>query len=387
MMNSVARQAGVALVLAASVASVGPVAASAPAAPAWDTALIIPGSQSSVEDLTRAPGGSVVWAIGGRSSPTVYDAPTVWRYDGSDWKTQRIPLDLTGRWGYLQNIAAVSDTDAWAVGYTTISATGSPRPFVAHLINRRWTVVDEAWTAPGSDGVMLAVTARAADDVWVFGHEENPDIAMAWHFNGHVWSKQAITIQNRRCYVPQDSTVTDAIATADGLYVASFCTSKTTKLAATVSFFDGRRWRTELSGIDGSLVRGLGADPSGQVWAAGSEVGSSGGHAQAWYGQAGPFTSLGLDGPQFSALTDVSATDDMIAFSGEVSGGPHGPQPYLLTGTPGNLQEVSVPYDRYLSGVLLDPDGRLWVCGPTFGGWLGGDKPHARILTREPVVG
>ena len=386
MMQRVAFRVGAALFLAAGVASAGPAAASSPTTPAWATSLSIHGYASSVEDVTRAPGGSVLWAVGAHSSKTSHDAPTVWRYDGSDWTTRRIPVDLTARSGHVNNIAAVSDTDVWAVGYTAVTGAGSPRPFVAHLTGGRWTVVDEAWTSPGDQAVMSAVTARAADDVWVFGLEVTSYAAMAWHFDGRFWSKEAITIQNRSCNFPQDSTVTDAVATADGVYVASYCSSKTARLAATVSFFDGRHWHSELSGHDGSSVYGVGADPSGKVWAAGFDTDASGGHAQAWYGQAGPFTSVGLVGPQFSTLTDVSATDDLIALTGEIGGGPHGAAPYLLTGTADDLEETAVPYDRQLSGALVDPDGRLWVCGPASGGWLGGDKSHARILTREPAA-
>lgn len=357
----------------------------ASAAQTWQVSLSIGGDPASVEAIHRAADGPL-WVAGGHTSASSYDVPTVWGSVGGQWHEYPIPVDLTAKWGYLQDVAPVSATDAWAVGQVIYARNGQPYPLVAHWDGTAWRVVTEAWaTGSTSTGSFSAVVARSATDVWAFGdeYEGSTSVPMAWHFDGFVWSRESFVVRNPSCSTGYDIVVTSAAATADGVYVSANCTTDIFQWAATVMFFDGRRWSTVLHLGSYTTVMGLGADPAGTVWGGGYSFVGNQSHATAWHGNASGFDAGTVIGPAYSIIYAAAANATHVVLAGEIGGGPNGPVPLLAdskNGGPFTLQ--SVPFDRQLSAAYVAPTGRLWVGGPSFGGWLGSQPPEATVLTR-----
>lgn len=99
---------------------------------------------------------SDVWAVGA--------AGLILHWDGSSWTRQ--PLNISDeKYINLQSVVAISQKDAWAVGYSH----KDDGPFVAatlHWDGEKWSMV----STPAAAGVLLeAVAAIAPSDVWAVG--------------------------------------------------------------------------------------------------------------------------------------------------------------------------------------------------------------------------
>jgi hypothetical protein len=108
------------------------------------------------------------WAVG-----SFFDGNT-WRtlvehWDGSTWNV--IPTPNVGANGnYLNAVAALSNGDIWAVGYTDPGTAGEGRvqTLVEHWNGSRWSVVPGANMAAGHN-YLNGVAALSAYDVWAVG--------------------------------------------------------------------------------------------------------------------------------------------------------------------------------------------------------------------------
>lgn len=100
----------------------------------------------------------------------------------------------SGRQVTLTGVAAVSATDAWAVGYTTSGNT--THTLIEHYDGTAWTVL--ASPNPGGRYVnaLTAVTAISADDVWAVGYflHKSPQLplrqgkTLTLHWDGTSWT-------------------------------------------------------------------------------------------------------------------------------------------------------------------------------------------------------
>ena len=170
------------------------------AAGGWRTSLVPGGDHlTSFEGLAAVPGGQV-WAVGGQGGGAAYDTPMAWRHDASGWQAYTIPVDLTGRWGYLTAIDGSSADDVWAVGHTTIQANGSPQPLVAHWDGTAWRVVSQPFIPPDQIALLDTVVASSPMDVWVGGIANNGvSQPLLWHFTGFFWTQVTVPVRNRAC--------------------------------------------------------------------------------------------------------------------------------------------------------------------------------------------
>ncbi len=119
------------------------------------------------------------WAVGqhkrtGFKSPVT---PFVLHWDGSSWTEVATPALSFTRYT-LAGVAAVSANDIWAVGKTF---TGDP--LIEHWNGSAWSVV-EGPSLPG--GSLNAVAARASNDVWAVGTQSSGTLVEHW--NGSAWS-------------------------------------------------------------------------------------------------------------------------------------------------------------------------------------------------------
>lgn len=356
----------------------------------WRVSLSISGNPASVEAIHRAANGPM-WVVGGHAIDSAFDAPTAWGDLGGRWREFPMPVDLSERWGYLQDVAPVSSTEAWAVGQLTYFRNGQPYPLMTHWDGTAWRVVTEPWLASSAyTGSFTAIVARSATDVWAFGGENQGSgaVPMAWHFDGVVWSREFFEVRNASCVAGRDIVVTSAVATTDGVYVSANCTTDIYQWAGTVMFFNGRRWSTALSLGSYTGVMGLGADPAGTVWAGGSSSIAGQSHATVWRGIAARFGGGAVVGPAFSLFYAAASNGTTVVLAGEIGGGPNGPVPLLVESDGGGpFATQSIPFDRQLAAAYVAPSGRVAVGGPTFGGWLGNQAPEATVLTRRPLGG
>jgi hypothetical protein len=108
----------------------------------------------------------------------------------SGWTIVSIPP--TGQNAALRAVSAVSDTDAWAVGYHSGNAGTNvgAKALIDNWNGAAWSAAS-APTTPGNTALLLAVSASSATDAWAVGRTQvnKSDFeGLALHWNGTAWS-------------------------------------------------------------------------------------------------------------------------------------------------------------------------------------------------------
>jgi hypothetical protein len=145
-----------------------------------------PGSDGVYDDQLYAVAGTSsadVWAVGDdccypHGSQEYFHA-LFEHWNGRAWKIVPYPRDEPAD-SYLNAVAAISPTDAWAVGDSVF-----PKATLAeHWNGKKWSVVATPYIANG--GVLEAIHAISHDDVWAAG--EGNYAAVLEHWDGTAWS-------------------------------------------------------------------------------------------------------------------------------------------------------------------------------------------------------
>jgi hypothetical protein len=114
--------------------------------------------------------------------------PLLARWDGRRWRAARLPAGATGA-GRLDGIAALSASNAWAVG--AAMTTNTSAPLIIHWNGHRWARVRAA-PVPGSiDTELLGVAAASPNDAWAVGEAGNTANQLRTvteHWNGRTWA-------------------------------------------------------------------------------------------------------------------------------------------------------------------------------------------------------
>jgi hypothetical protein len=150
-----------------------------------------PGAISLLEGVA-AVSPTDAWAVG--STARAYSRgghirPLIVHWDGTAWTKVPVPsLPHTG--AYLAGVAATSATDAWAVGQTDIF--GHNQTYILHWDGTSWTQAPSPNPKPG--GVLEAVTALSPTDAWVTGRSSQHGNlctrcrTLTEHWDGTAWT-------------------------------------------------------------------------------------------------------------------------------------------------------------------------------------------------------
>jgi hypothetical protein len=160
-----------------------PASASAAACQAWTEPPAVGTGANYLNGVTLAA-GCVAWAVG-RDNGSLIDY-----WDGTAWSAQ--PSPDPGSSNVLLGAAAVSGSDAWAVGYYINSTLGVELPLIARWNGTAWTQVASSITT--STSLLYAVSARSAASAWAVGEIYNRPAgayqALILHWNGTAWAQQ-----------------------------------------------------------------------------------------------------------------------------------------------------------------------------------------------------
>lgn len=150
-----------------------------------------PGSDLNVLGAVAAiPGGSGFWAVGFSQAPYP-SVPHALVEHSAPGGFMVVASPAPGAAGAeLDAVAALSPTDAWAVGNQ-----GSP-PLAEHWNGMRWTVTP----IPGAPrlGSFSGVAAISPSNVWAVGTEGTFGVPFSAHWNGHTWRIVAMPVPRPR---------------------------------------------------------------------------------------------------------------------------------------------------------------------------------------------
>jgi hypothetical protein len=145
-------------------------------------------------------GADDVWAVGYTTGNV--GKPLIEHFDGTQW--QQVTAPFPGIGGQLYGVVALSTTNAWAVGQSTLAAVGNKQQFlespvqtlIEHWNGQSWQVVPSPNIGTPSvfqRNVLYGVAALSATDIWTAGQFQLPDgsgsqLTLALHWDGAAWS-------------------------------------------------------------------------------------------------------------------------------------------------------------------------------------------------------
>jgi hypothetical protein len=138
-----------------------------------------------------ATSASNAWAVGlvgpgpGDGGP---QAPLIEHWNGKAWTIQSFQAAPAG--SEFAGVAALSPSDAWAVGWTGSNSQGIQQTLIEHWNGKAWTLVP-SWNQPGAtSNVLHGVTAVSAGNAWAVGNTilGGRSKMLALHWNGQHWT-------------------------------------------------------------------------------------------------------------------------------------------------------------------------------------------------------
>jgi len=113
----------------------------------------------------------------------------VCRFDGTSWTDLPLPPLQSGQFYQLQNVAALSASEAWAVGsIATPNGGGEGGGYDYASVALRWN--GSAWTSYNriAGAALNGVLARSSTSIWAVGTESAGGIVVHW--NGQQWVQE-----------------------------------------------------------------------------------------------------------------------------------------------------------------------------------------------------
>jgi hypothetical protein len=208
-----------------------------------------PGSFVNELRAVDASGPSDVWAVG-RTSSGFGDEPLVLHYDGETWSEFDLPDEIDG---VLNDVATISPTDVWAVGFVGDPAASLERALVLHWDGTAWAEVEVRGAIGGGRAGLTGIGWVSPTDVWVVGfHHFQP---LVLRFDGAAWSRSPTEVRG------------------DLLAIEPFATGEVWGIGTPIQRFEGETWTEAnvvrpdgLELVDGAAVGGR------DIWAVGTRT-------------------------------------------------------------------------------------------------------------------
>jgi hypothetical protein len=144
------------------------------------------------------------WAVGYSSVPTatsMTESGLIEHWNGKNWQVVPSPTTPLGN-STLSKVAAFSANDVWAVGYSWKAWPTQSGPvasvsktLIEHWNGKSWQVIASP-NAPAGNGVLNALTIVAQNDIWVVGssydNTSQTPYPLLEHWNGTSWSIRSL---------------------------------------------------------------------------------------------------------------------------------------------------------------------------------------------------
>jgi hypothetical protein len=134
------------------------------------------GLDGYLNDVAVVPGSRQAWAVGIENRNNL-SIPIADRFVNGRWQAVAVPRSGTKQRFF--GVAAVSPSDAWAVG-DDLATNG---PFAEHWNGSAWSIVP----TPAQLGSLTAVEALSSNDVWAVGEDFTTGGPLFEHWNGSAW--------------------------------------------------------------------------------------------------------------------------------------------------------------------------------------------------------
>jgi hypothetical protein len=339
--------AGVLVVLVATLLLLGPAAPARAACGAWT---VVPsgnvGALHNELDGVAALSATNAWAVGRFDSAAVHDRTLIEHWNGAKWSV--VPSPEAGASHHeLVSVAALSARSAWAVGHYF---NRHDKTLVEHWNGTKWSIVSSPNVGRNHnelDGVAIVGRGNA----WAVGYFFNGthDRTLIEHWNGHRWSVvPSPNVGTNHNELMRVVALSPSNAYAVGLYFNG------TSDRTLVEHWNGVRWRVQPSPNRGTLhneLDGVTAVGPKAVWAVGRSYDGTADRTliERWNGSRWSI----VPSPNVPGTGGVEAHNELDA----VGGIPGSGRSVWAVGT-------AVPAGTYKT-LVEHFDGRKWVLSPS----------------------
>jgi hypothetical protein len=199
---------------------------------------------------------SDIWAVG---DSTIH-------FDGTKWTAFEAPFIKGDNTSFLQGVADISATEAWAVGNVIDGPhTG---PVIERWDGTQWSVFPSRALPPGDSANLFAITAISADDIWAVGNVAIGNIGanLFEHWDGTTWTPTITAVGGTLIAASSDAT--------DDVWAVGFSGFSGAEGETLVAHYNGTIWRSVPSPNVGanSTFNAVVALAPNDVWAVGSSI-------------------------------------------------------------------------------------------------------------------
>jgi hypothetical protein len=215
-----------------------------------------------------AASGQNAWVVGDTLSATGPRSMLILQRDASGWHEVTLPAIPSATSSQLNSVAAVSATDAWAVG-SFLDGTAT-RPLLLHWNGTSWLRLSgPRLSSSAFPALLTSVAATSARNAWAIGVAGSPAQGLILHWNGRAWAKAKLP------GLPATSTrllgVT-ATSASNAIVVGDFTPAGSSASRPLILRWNGSAWKQAMTpepiGAEVFLT-GVGASASGSAWAVG----------------------------------------------------------------------------------------------------------------------
>lgn len=245
----------------------------------WSSASVpdaVPGGKNALVAVSGIASVGV-WAVGFVVPKEGPIATLIEHLDGSQWSVQT-PQDI-GVGTQFTSVKALSDTDVWAIGYTSTIQAGKSMlvPVTEHWNGTKWTSVATPSLAGlgGGNGSasLYNIDGSSANDLWVVGSVNNG--MLTEHWDGKSW-----TLVSSPSVVPTSSNWLSSVAVMapNDVWAVGRVGNGASGFQPYIEHWDGHQWTTEEDPTQGAGELDVVKTIGNQYWIVGIPN-TSGGHA------------------------------------------------------------------------------------------------------------
>lgn len=242
-----------------------------------------PGVAQNGLSAVAATSANDAWAVGNFSNYhliTQSGSTLIEHWNGSAWSvvaSPKAPLDSST----LSGVAAISPTDAWAVGVVYSNSTNEQQTLIEHWNGTSWAIVKSP--NPASGAQLSAITALSATDIWAVGMYGNNlgrtlnAHTLIEHWNGTAWT----VVQSPNSGSGLNYLISIAAVSTNDIWAAGFSSGDQTvqgMQATLIEHWNGTAWKVVQSqspGTNGNILSAITAISTNDVWAVGNTNGGS----------------------------------------------------------------------------------------------------------------
>lgn len=264
--------------LLALVASAVPAAATGTAAPAvphftgpHGATLLPAAATAGTLNDTAAVSPNDVWAIGYSAAEDGTYPALAQHFNGHRWSSVSMPNPSGSIETDLFAVTAIASDDVWSVGHTSTSS-GVWSTVTEHWDGTSWSIVASPNATGAANSYLYSVSATSSNDVWAVGtglDGAGNNSTLTEHWNGKKWSVvEAVNPSGVLSEFNGITAVSPDDAWAAGTYQAADGT-----LPSLIEHWNGKKWKQVKSpSLDGFLLTQLGpltAPSADDIWSVG----------------------------------------------------------------------------------------------------------------------